>query len=350
MVDSANAIKDAFARDRSRRATRYIGSIAMKTRLLTALAGIPALLLLLFWPGGIPWFVAVAILMGLAVCEYTAALQKRGIWIHWVAVAVYAVALLFQAFLRNPRIYSAPWPHPAWAAPFSILDKCSEFLITWNPAPGDVGPGIVLLVLLTGDLLWKRRNPIRNVGATILGIGYIGLLFPFMALLRWTWDSAYLTIHTLRQPPPGDPGAWIVLLVLLVIWAGDSAAYFGGRAWGRRKFAPAISPNKTWAGVLCGLAASALIGALAWAPGHRGASLPALWAVGAAFGLLVGAAGQIGDLVESAMKRELQVKDFGALLPGHGGVLDRFDSLLFAAPTAYALLAYAWPLLPAALR
>jgi CDP-diglyceride synthetase len=322
----------------------------MKTRLLTALAGIPALVILLFWPGGMPWFVAVAILMGLAVWEYTAALQKRGIWIHWVAVAVYAVALLFQAFLLNPRLYREPSLVAAWAAPCMALEKCSRFLVTWDPAAGHVGPAIVLGVLLAGDLLWKRRNPIRNVGATILGIGYIGLLFPFLVLLRWTWDAERLATFSTRQPPPGDAGAWVVLLVLLVIWAGDSAAYFGGRAWGRHKCAPAISPNKTSEGVLCGLAASALIGALAWAPGHRGASIPALWSVGAAFGLLVGAAGQIGDLVESAMKRELDIKDFGTLLPGHGGVLDRFDSLLFAAPTAYALLAYVWPLLPMALR
>jgi phosphatidate cytidylyltransferase len=298
----------------------------MKTRILTALAGIPALLLLLFWPGGIPWLVAVGILMALAVWEYTAALQKGGIWIHWVALVAYGAAMLYTASARA-------------ATGLPAAQRVSAFLVEWRPLDGQVGPGLMIAVLLAGDLIWKRRGPIRNVGATVLGVCYIGALFPFLVLLR-----GFPVDDFARRAPMGEAGAWVVLTVLAVIWAGDSAAYFGGRAWGRRKCAPAISPNKTWEGVFCGLAASAVMGALAW-----GLALPLnvpdadRWVFGVAFGLLVGAAGQIGDLVESAMKREIGVKDFGTLLPGHGGVLDRFDSLLFAAPTAYAMLAYALP-------
>jgi phosphatidate cytidylyltransferase len=297
----------------------------MKTRILTALAGIPALLILLFWHGGGPWLFAVGVLMALAVWEYTAALQKCGVWVHWVAVAVYGAALLYSASPLNP---------------FPALEGTVDFLVTWQPLEWKVGPALMTAVLLAGDLLWKRRAPIRNVGATMLGVCYIGTLFPFLVMLRDLYvDDA------LKAPPPwGDAGAWLVLAVLLVIWAGDSAAYFGGRAWGKHKCAPSVSPNKTWEGVFCGLAASLAMGAVAW-----GAVIlfnmpaPARWGFGALFGLLVGAAGQGGDLVESAMTREMGVKDFGTLLPGHGGVLDRFDSLLFAAPTAYVLIVHFLP-------
>lgn len=307
----------------------YSVSNLMKTRMLTALAGIPALLILLFWPGGLPWCLAVAVLMGLAIWEYTIALQGRGIWVHWIAVAIYGVAILYRIAWWRILLLTRPAPYL-----YTGIAEAAPALWLWDPAKGHIGPAIALLVLLVGDLAWKRRNPIRNIGATMLGIGYIGALFPFLVLLRWTDFDL-----TFRTRPPGDTGAWFVLAVLAVIWAGDSAAYFGGRAWGKRKCAPAISPNKTWEGVFCGLAASAALGAVVWgACLHPRLEAAFLWSFGAVFGLLVGAAGQMGDLVESAMKRELGIKDFGTLLPGHGGVLDRFDSLLFAAPTAYLLI------------
>lgn len=283
----------------------------MKTRILTAVAGIPVVLLLLFWPGGGPWSAGVAVVCGVAIWEYAAGLAGRDIWVHWIALAVYAAAILSSA--------------AGIVGGGSALDAIVAFLLSWNPARGEVGPGLAFAALMAGDLLWARRAPIRNVGATVLGIAYIPALLSFLILLR-----------TLRAPDGRDVGAWAVLCVLLVIWAGDSAAYFVGRAWGRRKAAPAISPNKTWEGVFGGLAASAVAGGLVVPPLLGGSAL----AIGAglAFGALVGAAGQVGDLVESAMKREAGLKDFGALLPGHGGVLDRFDSLLFAAPAAYLLL------------
>src|SRR5690606_7668727 len=130
-----------------------------------------------------------------------------------------------------------------------------------------------------------------------------------------------------------------VLLPLLTTWAGDSAAYFAGRAWGRAKLAPTASPGKTVVGALAGLGGSVLAGVmvsvvlLADLPVH---SVPPLAA--GIIGLLLGMAAQVGDLVESVLKREAGVKDSGTLLPGHGGVLDRVDSLLFAFPVGWALL------------
>ncbi|HEY3267234.1 MAG TPA: phosphatidate cytidylyltransferase [Armatimonadota bacterium] len=291
----------------------------MKTRILTALVGIPLILVLLYWPGGWAWTAGVAVVTAGAMWEFTAAMRERGAWVHWIILGLYGAALLLQATpLASPSLGNGT------IAPVAAI---VNFLIAYQPDYGAFGPLLAILAVLAGDLAWSRRSPLRNVGATLIGVCWIGALFPFLARLRFS------------APPsgrlPGDAGAWWVLAVLLVIWFGDSGAYFIGRAWGRHKCAPGISPNKTWEGVLGGLAASAAAGAIV------GVVLAGRPGAGAAFGILVGAAGQVGDLVESAIKRELGIKDFGAVLPGHGGVLDRFDSLLFAAPVGWALLKFA---------
>lgn len=126
-----------------------------------------------------------------------------------------------------------------------------------------------------------------------------------------------------------------VLYLFLIVWGCDSFAYYSGRAFGRRKLAPRVSPNKTWEGTIGGLAGATVIGAA----GGTWWLLPGLGPVwGAAAGALVSSAGQIGDLVESLWKRGAGVKDSGTFLPGHGGFYDRIDSLLFAGPTLAALL------------
>ena len=125
-----------------------------------------------------------------------------------------------------------------------------------------------------------------------------------------------------------------MLLLFLIVWGCDSFAYYTGRALGRRKLAPRVSPNKTWEGTLGGLAGATLVGAAGglWL-------LPALGpAWGAAAGALASSAGQVGDLVESMWKRGAGVKDSGTFLPGHGGFYDRIDSLLFAGPVLAAIL------------
>jgi len=124
-----------------------------------------------------------------------------------------------------------------------------------------------------------------------------------------------------------------VVFLLAVVWAGDSAAYYVGRRWGKRKLAPVVSPKKTWEGLWGQLAGGTLFGAAAaflLVPGARGTASTAL--AGAGFGLVVSATAVIGDLVESTFKRSVAVKDSGGLLPGHGGLLDRLDSLLYASP------------------
>lgn len=127
----------------------------------------------------------------------------------------------------------------------------------------------------------------------------------------------------------------VVLLVLVLVWIADTAAYFVGRAWGRRRLAPAISPGKTWEG-----AAGGLIGALLYAIIIAFFTDLGAWLALVATALLLGMVSIVGDLFESAVKRQAGVKDSGSLLPGHGGILDRIDSATAALPVA----ALVWPI------
>ncbi len=161
----------------------------------------------------------------------------------------------------------------------------------------------------------RALKPALTDSAVLLfGVLYVGLTLSHLVLLRELED-----------------GVLLVFMLLLVTWGGDTGAYLAGKAFGRHKLAPAISPNKTVEG-LCGGLLFAVMGAM----------LSQLWflpsfslAEAVVLGLVLGGAGVIGDLAESAMKRSAGVKDSGHLLPGHGGVLDRIDSLLFTAPTFY---------------
>lgn len=174
---------------------------------------------------------------------------------------------------------------------------------------------LVLAALLAQLSPAARPQALANAGVTVLGPLYVSL-FAALDLLRRL---------------PADGLAWTALVVVSV-WVADSAAYFGGRAFGRRLLAPAISPKKTWEGAVSGeiggIGAASLLAAVFGLP-----VLPA-----AAVGALAGTVGLAGDLAESALKRAAGVKDSGGLLPGHGGILDRFDALLFVAPAAYFLI------------
>jgi phosphatidate cytidylyltransferase len=150
------------------------------------------------------------------------------------------------------------------------------------------------------------------------------------ALIFVAWPFSYLA----RLDGPLPEGPVLVLFALATVWAGDTAAYFVGKSIGRIRMAPALSPKKTWEGALGNVLGSLVVGYFfaQWQHGDLTA-----WLVTAA---LANTAGQLGDLVESAYKRGAGVKDSGAMLPGHGGMLDRIDSLIFAAPVVW--LAARW--------
>jgi phosphatidate cytidylyltransferase len=216
-------------------------------------------------------------------------------------------------------------------------------LATALPSTIELGPaflGVLLVVTLLslGGAVWLRwpaGEPLAAASITVAGVVYTGGTLAFLPLLR-----------ALGTVPGGSAGALapmaFVFLPLLTTWIGDTAAYFAGRAWGRTKLAPSVSPGKTVVGAVAGLVGSTLVSValsmfvLADLPVLGVSVFTAAW-----IGLLLGAAGQLGDLTESMLKREAGVKDSGTLLPGHGGMLDRVDSLLFSVPTAWGLLVLA---------
>ena len=193
-------------------------------------------------------------------------------------------------------------------------------------APAELALVVGLLAVWTGGVV--RASQAHEPGA--LAADLRATVWATAGLLYVPWLLGYVVRLRADGPQPLADAALTVGLV----WAGDVAAYLVGSRWGRRRLAPRLSPGKTWEGSAAALAVGVAAGA---ALGPLLAAVPS-WG-GAVVGAATVALGQAGDLWESACKRAAGVKDSGAAVPGHGGVLDRFDSLLFAAPAAYWLLA-----------
>ena len=179
-------------------------------------------------------------------------------------------------------------------------------------------PELVFFLAVTATFFYLlstgKPAGVTGVCLTVFGLIYLPWFLGFILRTRALPDGLVLAMYT-----------------LIGTWSFDSVAYFAGLRWGRRRLCPAISPGKSWEGALAGAAASLLAAGLAnrWLGWNIGAWI--------ALGLLTAAAAQTGDLFESSLKRSAGLKDAGNLIPGHGGVLDRFDSMLLVAPTVYFL-------------
>ena len=183
------------------------------------------------------------------------------------------------------------------------------------------------LSLLIVELFRNKGSAILNLGSAYLGIFYIGIFAASLIALR---EFFPLSMDS------KDAGAFLIISVLASIWIGDSAAYYGGITFGRHKLFPRVSPKKSWEGAIFGFIFS--VGALILA---KVLVLNFLsWINIIIIGIIIGVIGQIGDLVESLLKRDSEVKDSSSLIPGHGGFFDRFDSLLFSAPAIWIYLKY----------
>ncbi|MDR3708019.1 MAG: phosphatidate cytidylyltransferase [Capsulimonadaceae bacterium] len=185
---------------------------------------------------------------------------------------------------------------------------------------------ILMIAALFVELVKAGGHPIPNLGTTLLGAIYVGWLMSFFIHLRL---MDHHTVIMKSSIPDYHVGPWLVILVCTVTWLGDTAALVTGYFVGRTKLAPKISPAKTWEGAIGGALFGTFVGTgLGLWLGFD--LVPAL-----TLSILMTVFGQVGDLCESAIKRNLGLKDFGTAFANHGGVLDRIDSLLFAAPVAF---------------
>jgi phosphatidate cytidylyltransferase len=194
------------------------------------------------------------------------------------------------------------------------------------------------LFVLIVELMRNTPHPLWNAGLTGFGVMYVGAFLTSLIGLRVMFSGEGLMLPMFAAIPFADRpaqadqwGAWLVFATFIGIWTCDSMAFFAGKAFGRNKLFERVSPNKSWEGAVVGfLSSSAAFVGLAYY------LLPFLPLVHAAIiGALIGIIGQFGDLVESLFKRDAGVKDSSNIIPGHGGVYDRFDGAMFVAPVVY---------------
>jgi phosphatidate cytidylyltransferase len=267
-------------------------------RIATGLGVLAVTFAATFFPGGLVFALSVAAICVIAANEFYRAVRRQGAepsdFLGFLAVVLFQLG--------------------AWMRGTNALDIfLPAFLV------------LLVLAAMLVELVKPKHTPILNIGATLLGSIYIGWLFSYLVLIH---GSTSLAVAPIAGTTPGE---WLVVFVVAITSSSDVGGLFFGNAFGRRKLAPSISPSKTWEGAIGGVALATLVGGLIGAWIH----LPVGFSI--ATGAVLAAVGLLGDLCESALKRELGVKDFGVILPGHGGMLDRVDSILFTAPVAYYL-------------
>jgi phosphatidate cytidylyltransferase len=289
-------------------------------RVLTAVVLIPLVLAAVFWLPLWVFSLAVGLVALLTAHEFLALCDASGLE-PFRGVAYLFVALLFVAFplTANQSASVAVYPRLTLAVPLSPMLGLAATLLA------------AFAALIAGMTRETLASALPGAAATVFAIPYCGLTLAALVLLR--------DLHW---------GPWWLLYLFVVVWSGDIFAYYTGRAIGRHKLAPRISPGKTWEGAAASFVGSIVCGTLMFAfqpevtgwlatihamvRGSLGA--PPVWQ-GILMSAILNVVAQLGDLVESMIKRGAGVKDSGTLLPGHGGVLDRIDALLFAAPVLW---------------
>jgi phosphatidate cytidylyltransferase len=275
-------------------------------RVATAALLIPCVVGLVLWGSAAVMAVALALVILLALFEFFALGDAIGHRAYRLWTATCALVLVF-----------AQWNAPGEAAsPMTEIVSRVRILGFWLALPKLEDAFFLFLMGVAVLTLWTKRPMVEALPAAGISSGGLLLIaFPLTFAVR------------LEAIPREGPA--ILLFVLVITWVGDTAAYFVGRAVGKRKLAPVLSPKKTWEGTFASIFGALLVAVVfsRWLV----VPLPHLLTMAA----LGNVAGQAGDLLESAYKRSAGVKDSGSLLPGHGGVLDRIDALILAIPVVW---------------
>lgn len=281
------------------------------SRIAVAAVAIPIILWICF-QGGLWLFGLIALFAAVATYEFLHGESIRPtrlmFWLTYLAVA----ACFFVAYK---------------AVPFDFPTRGIIASFSWILYPIAGGAVIVPFMLLSGMIFAMGKDEpselFRRYTRLVWGVTYIGWLYPIVYLI----GNDFLLTQAIKPAVNGD----LLMLLFGILWVGDTAAMGIGKWLGKHKLAPAVSPNKTVEGLIGGFVGAVVISMIVyvWKFSH----LPIYHFI--IIPILCSLFGQLGDLVESMWKRSLGLKDSSAIIPGHGGVLDRFDSLLFAAPVLY---------------
>lgn len=263
-------------------------------RIFVSLVAIPAIVLMIYL-GGVYFLSFVLIISGISFYEFSVMAKTKGASININLGLIAVIILIINEF----RFFISPY----------------HFLIFF------------FLFLLIIELFRNKESAILNLGSTLLAVFYFGIFGSTLIGIR----EFYPDINGLYLN-----GGYLVISIIATIWICDSAAFFGGTALGKHKLFPRVSPKKSWEGAIFGFISAIL------------AMIIASYLVlnflsfkdAIALGIILGVFGQVGDLIESLIKRDASVKDSSNLIPGHGGIFDRFDSLLFSSPLIYLYLRY----------
>lgn len=287
----------------------------LSKRISVAALGIP-LAAILVWAGGLAFFTVIAFISAGALNEFYNLCEKKGY--HPVKTLGYilgtAFQILFYIFYSNGDV--------------------KNLFILFIAAPP-----LILLSALGTQVFRDKENSLASALSTAGGVFYIHFLLISLFAIRefsslfgtFTQFTSFIAGTNTAPPNESLTGMYYVMIIFLSIWACDSGAYFAGRAFGKHKMCERVSPKKTWEGAVSGgiLAIAAFVGLSAWLMPQMPIFITVI------NGIIIAFAGQLGDLAESQLKRDAKIKDSSNLLPGHGGLLDRFDSILFAAPLIF---------------
>lgn len=279
-------------------------------RVLVAVIAIPLVLFIVLYKP-LAFFGLVLLLTGLGTQEYYGLARTKG-YLPSIEIGITIAVLIAATFGK-----------------FRLLSVINELGVSGFPPETDLLATILILsfiVVMAIELFRGYKNPIENTATTLFGALYIGIGIGSIFGVFEYFTVKNIGLETFDVLPPGI----FIVVMLSSIWICDSFAYFAGKAFGKHKLFERVSPNKTWEGSIAGLIGCILTWLVAPLFLHKMSLIPTAHII--LFGVIAGIMGQVGDLAKSLLKRDANVKDSSQLIPGHGGVIDRMDSLMFVAP------------------